>query len=247
MWVRLLCLRYTVKKLTSRAVNALTNTLLALVLVVLGVVCFLPSSTHVSGLEERVHYRGKSECGVSLMFNVCWGTEQVEGILSVLATYGAKATFFLGGSWADDNVACVKKIVEAGHEIGTHGYFHRDHTTLGYDENVKEIERSVQFLRQASGVDVSLFAPPSGAYDEYTVNAAEYLGLETVMWSRDTVDWRDKDEETCYLRATKNLEAGELVLMHPMEHTLAALPRILEYCKQHSLTVITVSENIGTT
>lgn len=235
------------KKLSSRAVAAITNGVLALVLVVVGVVCFYPTAAHVSGLEDRVHYRGTSGDGVSLMFNVYWGTQEVEGILEVLAEYDAKATFFIGCSWADDNTACVRKIVEAGHEVGSHGYFHRDHTTLGYEGNVEEISRSVQFLELAAGVPVTLFAPPSGAYDEDTVNAAESLGLRTVMWSRDTIDWRDKDEETCYLRATEDLQAGELILMHPMEHTLAALPRILEYCKSHSLRPITVGENLANT
>ena len=235
------------KKLSSRAVTAITNGVLALVLVVVGVVCFYPTAAHVSGLEDRVHYRGTSGDGVSLMFNVYWGTQEVESILEVLAAYDAKATFFIGGSWADDNTACVRKIVEAGHEVGSHGYFHRDHTTLGYEGNVEEISRSVQFLELAAGVPVTLFAPPSGAYDEDTVNAAESLGLRTVMWSRDTIDWRDKDEETCYLRATEDLQAGELILMHPMEHTLKALPRILEYCNTHSLRPITVGENLANT
>lgn len=235
------------KKLSSRAVTAITNGVLALVLVVVGVVCFYPTAAHVSGLEDRVHYRGTSGDGVSLMFNVYWGTQEVEGILEALAEYDAKATFFIGGSWADDNTACVRKIVEAGHEVGSHGYFHRDHTTLGYEGNVEEISRSVQFLQLAAGVPVTLFAPPSGAYDEDTVNAAESLGLRTVMWSRDTIDWRDKDEETCYLRATEDLQAGELILMHPMEHTLKALPRILEYCNTHSLRPITVGENLANT
>ncbi len=235
------------KKLSSRAVAAITNGVLALVLVVVGVVCFYPTAAHVSGLEDRVHYRGTSGDGVSLMFNVYWGTQEVESILEVLAAYDAKATFFIGGSWADDNTACVRKIVEAGHEVGSHGYFHRDHTTLGYEGNVEEISRSVQFLQLAAGVPVTLFAPPSGAYDEDTVNAAESLGLRTVMWSRDTIDWRDKDEETCYLRATEDLQAGELILMHPMEHTLKALPRILEYCNTHSLRPITVGENLANT
>ncbi len=232
------------KKLSSRAVAALTNGVLALILVVVGVVCFLPSAANVSGLEERVCYRGASKDGVSLMFNVYWGTEEVEGILSVLEAYGAKATFFLGGSWADDNTACVRAIAAAGHEVGSHGYFHRDHTALGYEGNLEEISRSVRFLQLAADVPVTLFAPPSGAYDEDTVTAAESLGLRTVMWSRDTIDWRDKDEQTCYVRATKQLQAGELILMHPMAHTLAALPRILEYCGEHGLRAVTVSENL---
>ena len=213
MWVKTLCLGETVKKLSSRAVAAVTNGVLALVLIVVGCVCFFPSAAHVSsGLEERVLRRGTSSDGVSLMFNVYWGTEEVDGILSVLEEYEAQATFFIGGSWADDNADCVRRIAAAGHVIGSHGYFHRDHTTLGYED---------------------------------TVNAAQSLGLKTILWSKDTVDWRDKDEDTCYLRATKDVSAGEFVLMHPMPHTLAALPRILEFYREQGLRAVTVGENLG--
>ena len=246
MWVKTLCLGETVKKLSSRAVAAVTNGVLALVLIVVGCVCFFPSAAHVSsGLEERVLRRGTSSDGVSLMFNVYWGTEEVDGILFVLEEYEAQATFFIGGSWADDNADCVRRIAAAGHEIGSHGYFHRDHTTLGYEGNVDEIAHSVQFLSLVTGKPVTLFAPPSGAYDEDTVNAAQSLGLKTILWSKDTVDWRDKDEDTCYLRATKDVSAGEFVLMHPMPHTLAALPRILEFYREQGLRAVTVGENLG--
>lgn len=233
------------KKLSSRMVAAITNGILAVILIVVGTVCFFPSSADVSGIEDRAIYKGNSEDGVSLMINVYWGTEQVLGILDVLDEYEAKATFFIGGSWADDNVACLKEIKERGHEIGTHGYFHRDHDKLSYDENVEEIRRSVEFISLAADVPVTLFAPPSGAYNDDTLDAAENLGLKTILWSKDTIDWRDKDENLCFRRATENVGGGELILMHPMAHTLAALPRILEYYKAHSLRTVTVSENLG--
>ncbi len=246
MWVKPHHLGETVKKLSSRAIAALTNGVLVLVLAVLGCVCFLPSAAHVSSdLEERVLRRGTSADGVSLMFNVYWGTQEVDGILAVLEEYGAKATFFLGGSWADDNADCVRRIARAGHEIGSHGYFHRDHASLGYDGNVAEIANSVQLISVLASSPVTLFAPPSGAYDEDTVNAAEALGLKTILWSKDTVDWRDKDEDTCFLRATQNVAAGDFVLMHPMQHTLAALPRILGAYARAGLRAVTVSENLG--
>lgn len=232
------------KKLSARAVALISNGVLALILIVVGTVCFLPSATHVSGVKERVIYRGSAENAVSLMFNVYWGSAEVETILSVLEEYGAKATFFVGGSWADDNTALVRRMAEAGHEVASHGYFHRDHAALDYDGNYQEIKQSVAFLSAAAGREIRLFAPPSGAYNDETVLAAESLGLKTVMWSRDTIDWRDKDEELCYTRATKDLAAGELILMHPMAHTAAALPRILGYCAQHGLSAVTVSENI---
>ncbi|MDE5896821.1 MAG: polysaccharide deacetylase family protein [Clostridia bacterium] len=233
------------KKLSSRAIAAITNAILAVILVVVGTVCFFPSVAGVSGVEGQAIYKGNSADGVSLMINVYWGAEEVYGMLGVLDEYEAKATFFVGGSWADDNVACVREIKARGHEIGSHGYFHRDHDKLSLAENAEEIGRSVEFLSLAAGVTVTLFAPPSGAYNADTIAAAEGMGLKTVMWSKDTIDWRDKDEQLCFTRATEGIGGGDLVLMHPMKHTLAALPRILEYYRSHGLKAVTVSENLG--
>lgn len=227
----------------NRLITAITNCVLVAVLAVLATVCFLPNARSVSVGDDGAYRSGTGE-GVSLMINVYWGTETVYKMLDVLDEYGAIATFFLGGCWADDNVACVKEIAGRGHELGSHGYFHRDHSKLDYAENVQEIARSVEFIALASGKPVALFAPPSGAYHEETLSAAKALHLKTVLWSKDTIDWRDKDEELCFKRATEGVGAGTFVLMHPMEHTLAALPRILEHYKSIGLKTLSVSENI---
>lgn len=232
------------KKLSSRAVAALTNVFLAAVVIVIGAICFLPSVSAASGVDDRVHYRGNASDGISLMINVYWGEGLIDGFLDTLREYGAKATFFIGGSWADDHVDLVKKIAEEGHEIGSHGYFHREHDKLNLQENKEEIRTSAEFLSLASGRKVKLFAPPSGAYNDDTVNAAESLGLETIMWTRDTIDWRDKDENLCFRRATENASGGDFILMHPMEHTLKALPKILKHYQQIGLYPITVSDNL---
>ena len=227
------------------AVTALTNVFLALIVLTLGTVCFLPAVSPASEIDSRVHYRGTSEDGVSLMFNVYWGTEEVLSILDTLDEYGAKATFFLGGCWADDNVACVREIARRGHEIGTHGYFHKEHDKLTLEENLDEIRTSAEFLSLASGREISLFAPPSGAFNADTLTAAESLSLTTVMWTKDTIDWRDKDEKICFARATEDVKGGDLILMHPMQHTAKALPKILAYYGEHGLRAITVGENLG--
>ncbi len=225
--------------------TAATNAALALVIAAVAAVCFFPMADPAAGLDEKAVRKGTSADGVSLMFNVYWGTEEVYGILGALDEYGAKATFFLGGSWADDNVPCVKEIVARGHEIGSHGYFHRDHAALDYEENVREIAASVQFLSLAAGTPVTLFAPPSGSFSDDTLTAAENMGLKTILWSKDTVDWRDKDADVCYRRATQDVQGGDLILMHPMPHTVQALPRILAAYREKGLRAVTVGENLG--
>ena len=230
-------------KRSSRALAAITNSILIVIIAIVSTVCFLPRAESVAGVDE-VYYKGFSQNGVSLMFNVYWGTQEVNGILDVLDEYDAKATFFIGGSWADDNVECLKEIAARGHELGSHGYFHRDHDKLDYAGNYQEIKTSVDFIKAATGIEITLFAPPSGAYNDDTLKSARALGLKVVMWSKDTIDWRDKTVEDCRTRATKNVTGGDLILMHPMAHTLKALPSILQFYRGAGLKTVTVSENI---
>ncbi len=179
------------------------------------------------------------------MFNVYEHTDNVLKILDVLDENNAKSTFFIGGSWADDNVDCVREIYKHGHEIASHGYFHKDHSRMSLDANLEEIRPSVKLLNMICNIETTLFAPPSGAFCEATLNACASLGLRVIMWSRDTVDWRDKNAELIYSRATKNLEKGEFVLMHPTDCTVEALPKILTYIRDSGLSAVTVSRNLG--
>jgi peptidoglycan/xylan/chitin deacetylase (PgdA/CDA1 family) len=215
----------------NTAIKAITNLALCALIVSVGVVCLYPVDSTVSKEGEANIYRcasGNSD-GVSLMFNVYWGTEQVYQILDILKENQAKATFFIGGSWADDNVECLKQIAADGHEIGNHGYFHKDHAKLSRIDNEKEIKACNQFISLSIGKTPTLFAPPSGSYAKEMLSACDKLNMVTILWSRDTIDWRDKDSALIYKRATKDIKGGEFVLMHPMQETVNALNDVLKY------------------
>lgn len=229
----------------NKIISVIVNVVLCAFVAVICAVGFVGGNAEeVVADAESVYYRSESGKGVSLMFNVYEGTENVYKILDELDKYSQKATFFLGGCWADDNIDCVREIFRRGHEVGTHGYFHRDHSTMTYAENLAEIRPSVKLLNAMLDTEIKLFAPPSGAYNSATVCAAEFLGLKTIMWSRDTIDWRDGDEDIIFSRATNGLASGEFVLMHPKDATVSALPRILKYISDNGLTAVTVTENI---
>lgn len=221
-----------------------SNLALFVIALFIAVVCLYPVSVATSA-GDGVCRRGAedSDC-VSLLVNVYWGTDEVYDMLDTLDEYGAKATFFIGGAWADDNVDCLKEIVARGHEIGSHGYFHKDCTTLTEEQTAEEINLSRRFLLLAAGVEVGLFAPPSGAYNETTVKVCNDLGMKVILWSKDTIDWRDKDESLCFRRATEGVSGGEFILMHPMPATARALPRILQYYRENGLRAVTVTENL---
>lgn len=227
-------------------VSVISN--IAIFLVVLGVFAVSFSGRIVSVINasgEKPYYHGdESKNRASLMINVYWGTEYIEGMLNILNEYGAKCTFFVGGSWAQKNPEVLMKICDAGHEIGNHGQFHKDHKNISADKNREEIEVCHRTVEKIAGRTMDLFAPPSGSFSDTTLKVASSLGYRTIMWSRDTIDWRDKDKNLVFSRATAKLKNGDLILMHPTEHTLAALKDILEYFKEHGFDAVTVTKNI---
>ena len=228
--------------------KVLSNLVLGVLVLSIGALCLAPTENVITtkGTKTEIYRCGdKNEQKVSLMFNVYWGTNEVYQILDILKKHQAQATFFIGGCWADDNVECLRAIYADGHEIGNHGYFHKDHDKLNLAQNQKEISSCNRFLELALGEQIKLFAPPSGAYNANTLTAVEALGMKTILWSKDTIDWRDKNIALIYTRATENVTGGDFILMHPMEHTVMALNDILNTYKTKGLKAVTVSENLN--
>lgn len=229
-----------------KKVRVVTNIIIVAILVGLSIVAIpFGSSVRVSA-NPNVIYQGNTKNNkVSFMINVYWGTEYIEDMLDVLDLYKVKTTFFVGGSWLAKNVEVAQEIYKRGHEIGNHGYNHKDHDKISEQQNYDEIHKTHLLVSANLGVEINLFAPPSGAYNDVTVDVAMGLGYRTIMWTHDTIDWRDKDTDLIIKRATKNLSNGDLILMHPTKNTLEALSSILAYAENNGFCATTVSEVIG--
>lgn len=200
-------------------------------------------------------YEGDRNGGkVALMFNVYEGTEYVEQIARLLAERGMNATFFLGGIWAERNGDTVVRLAANGFELGNHGYLHRDHAALSAERNRSEIVITERLLSatladlpaeaQAAALP-KLFAPPSGSMGDAMHTVCEQLGYTVVMWTRDTIDWRDHDAALITERALRDLAAGDLILMHPTAATVQALPAVLDGIAAAGLTADTVTAVLG--
>lgn len=199
-----------------------------------------------SSVINGVYYSGNEESNkISLMINVYWGTEYLDGMLEILDKYDVKTTFFVGGTWAVKESEILTKIYESGHEIGNHAYSHKDMGKLSKDDNQKEILTTHEIVKSLLGIDMNLFAPPSGAYSKTTVEVANNLSYQTIMWTRDTIDWRDKDANIIYERAIKDAKGGDLVLMHPTACTLEALENIIITLQEKGFMLTTVSDTLS--
>ncbi len=233
--------------INNKKITLITNIFLVIIFSFVALIGFIPNNvvSIYGGAPIKAIYNGnRQNKKVSIMINVYENSNIVNSMLNVLDRYNVKATFFVGGCWADDNQNTLQNIVNSGNEIGNHGYFHKDHAKLNYEQNKSEIENCSKIIKSLCGANINLFAPPSGSFSDETLEVASNLNYKVIMWSKDTIDWRDKDENLVYKRATNNISNGDLILMHPKEHTLLALPKILEYYISIGLKIVTVSENI---
>ncbi|MDB5052036.1 MAG: hypothetical protein JWM44_86 [Bacilli bacterium] len=183
---------------------------------------------------------------VSLMINVAWGNEFIPTILKVLNKENVHATFFFDGSWLSQNVEVAKQIGKDGHELSNHAYSHKNMSQLSREAAIAEISKTQRLLEDRLGVHNTLFAPPSGDFNNQTVQIAHALHLKTVLWTLDTVDWTKPQPAWIIRKVSSNLEPGAMILMHPTASSSQALEGIIKEVKRRGLVLGTVSELLST-
>ncbi|MHB1654571.1 MAG: polysaccharide deacetylase family protein [Desulfitobacteriaceae bacterium] len=190
---------------------------------------------------------------IGLTVNVDWGEEYIPGILAGLEKHQAKATFFLTGRWAKKNPDLIRQIIEHGHQVENHGYSHPHPDRLSVGVNQEEIKKTESIIQGIIGRKTRYYAPPYGERGSSGLTAAYELGYRTVLWTLDTVDWRP--ESTPEVIAARILrppvrfgikpdKRGALVLMHPTENTVKALPIILAQLSKEGYKFLTLDELI---
>lgn len=187
--------------------------------------------------------RGRNQ--VSIVFNVDWGEEYIPGILRILDKKGVNVTFFVTGNWANKFPDLIQGMVFYGNEIGNHGFSHKRPKTLSNSGLIDLIKRNEELIYELTGKKTKLFAPPYGEVDKRITSVAESIGYKTVMWSADTIDWQRPASEIIVQRAINKIEDGGIILMHPTEPSLKALPDILESLEQRGFELVTVSRLIS--
>ncbi len=70
-------------------------------------------------------------------------------------------------------------------------------------------------------------------------------GYTTILWSADTIDWRDQDADLLVKRTKSRLKNGGFLLMHPTKGTVKALPEIIDWIEQQGFEIKPVSQMIS--
>jgi polysaccharide deacetylase family sporulation protein PdaB len=184
---------------------------------------------------------------IAITFDAAWGAADTEELISILNDFDAKATFFVCGYWVEKYPNEVKRLYEEGHLIGNHGDSHAHGAKLSLEQNRQEILRCHEKVKNLLAIDMNLFRPPFGEYNNTVLDAAETANYYTVQWDVDSHDWfiKSAEAEVNQVLKHKHLGGGSILLFHnDAKFTPEALPAILKGLKDSGYEIVPLTELI---
>jgi peptidoglycan/xylan/chitin deacetylase (PgdA/CDA1 family) len=180
----------------------------------------------------------KVKC-IALTFDDGPAAPETADLLTHLAQYKARATFFLVGQNAAAHPEIVRAEAKAGHELANHSWNHPDLTRLTTAEIKSQLARTNAVIKQVTGEEPVLFRPPYGAIDNKVRSATT---LSPVLWDVDTEDWKYRDANRVAQYVIDKAGRNEVVLLHDIHPTsVAAVPVILKTLTAEGYHFVTVS------
>ncbi|MBR5366305.1 MAG: polysaccharide deacetylase family protein [Clostridia bacterium] len=179
--------------------------------------------------EYGAIYRGdESRKVIYLTFDCGYETGATAGILDALRDKKAPGTFFITGTYVENNPELVGRMLDEGHLVGNHTYHHYDMTSLTIAEVVGEMQLCEDAYKAAfpDAPDMLYFRPPEGSVNEWLLAVEAKLGYRTVMWSFAYDDYNPEAQPSYEdgIAAVKgSLHPGAVYLLHGESVTNAAI------------------------
>jgi len=204
------------------------------------------------------HQGAGGEHQVALTFDDGPDPRWTPKILDILKTANVKATFFVVGVNAERYPALVRRIVNEGHEIGNHTYYHPN-LALCWPEHIRlELNATQLLLETITGRATTLFRPPYAADTGPTelselapLKIAEDLNYLVVLENIDPQDWAKPGADIILRRIKQQRHDGSVILLHDAggdrSQTVEALPQILDWLHTRGDTIVPLSTLLGTT
>lgn len=225
-----------------------TVTVVLAVLVGVGIIiAAVMSSFKVAAAEKKlpIYCVSRGDNKIALTFDCAWGNSNTDLLLQLLKDADAKATFFVTGEFCDKYPEDVKKMYDAGHEIGNHSDVHPHVEGININDLIEDTRECSRKIKMITGEEPKLYRAPYGEYDNNVVNTIEGMGLKMIQWSVDSIDWQEPDADNITKRICDGTVSGSILLFHnDLENTAQALPDLLTALKQKGYTFERVSDMV---
>lgn len=220
-------------------------------LLILCAVTYVPKilsvSSTVGDRELPIYCVETEKPQIAISFDAAWGNEDTQTILDILAKHKVKTTFFMTGGWVESYPEDVKKIYEAGHDLGNHSENHKYMTKLSDEEKTRELMSVHNKVKELTDYDMFLFRPPYGDYNNEVVLNARKNNYYPIQWNIDSLDWKDygADDIVKKITESKHLGNGSIILCHNgAKYTKDALERVITTLQDKGYEFVPISQLI---
>jgi peptidoglycan/xylan/chitin deacetylase (PgdA/CDA1 family) len=162
-------------------------------------------------------------------------------LLTGLKERDAKATFLLCGYRLEIYPELARRIAQEGHEIGLHGYSHRDMAKLSHRELTKELKDTLALL--PDGCKTVFLRPPGGSESGTVAAVSKEMGLSVLLWSVDPRDWAVHDAAVVETAVISQVRSGDVILLHDLsDSSVDAALSIVDTLQGEGFQFVTVSQ-----
>jgi peptidoglycan/xylan/chitin deacetylase (PgdA/CDA1 family) len=221
--------------------------MIALGLVIL--VVFVVPYVFIKHLGLGTRRRGAARGGaIGLTFDDGPDPVHTPRVLEILARHGVRATFFVKGDAAEAHPELVRRLVDEGHDVASHGYHHRHALWQRWPiEGFVDTWRGIHRLEELLGRTVEFFRPPWGAHSWTTFFAVKLAGVESVYWTVEAHDWHPEfAPPDVVAKVLAEADAGGIIVMHDGgrggPRTIVALGGVLRGLRERGLRPVPLSE-----
>lgn len=173
-------------------------------------------------------------------------------VLARLEAGGHRATFFCIGERAIVYQRVLREVVARGHRVENHTFSHPRSFAFSLRRSLdREVGRSQEVLARLTGRPPAWFRAPAGVQNPLLEACLARHGLRLASWTRRGLDTIDPDPRRILRRITRNLQPGDVLVLHDGREQLAArtelpvlevLPPLLERLEEAGLTSVPLPE-----
>lgn len=199
---------------------------------------YIPDNMKSVLSRHNAFYIGNAdEKKLYLTFDEGYENGHTSEILDTLHEKGVPAAFFITGDYFNRSGDLVERMINDGHIVGNHTYYHHNlHKLSEPNKMAEELETLQDKFKEKFGYGMKYMRPPEGEYSERVLAVASDLGYKTIFWSFAYKDWEANNvrgADYAVGQIMPYLHNGEILLLHAVSADNAkALPQIIDKARE---------------
>lgn len=196
------------------------------------------NSFYIGDIEKKQIY---------LTFDEGYENGYTDDILDILKQKQVPAAFFITGDYFERSGDLVQRMVEEGHIVGNHTYYHHNLPNLAEPDKIAaELNILQEKFTQKFGTSMKYTRPPEGRYSERVLAVAADLGYRTAFWSFAYKDWiadNVRGADYAVSQIVPYFHNGMVLLLHAVSpDNAAALAAVIDKAREQGYEFASLDE-----